>query len=168
MTQSGVSALSQGCKKLTTFISKVGLLVLVLFRTIIMEITVTTGLSTHWRWVHVQSGQKLPLLGGYQRPGMPEYNGVYIRYQETTQRMLMSTNVQDDGLAAICEGCPNIRYLCISNCPHLTDQTLVRDLISSTYPSYFLNVRLMLPITVLALWYWSVPVSVSSQMQDLL
>ena len=36
-------------------------------------------------------------------------------------------NVQDEGLAAICEGCPNIRYLCISNCPHLTDQTLVRD-----------------------------------------
>ena len=35
------------------------------------------------------------------------------------------SNVQDEGLAAICEGCPNIRYLCISNCPHLTDQTLV-------------------------------------------
>ena len=43
MTQSGVSALSQGCKKLTTFISKVGLLVLVLFRTIIMEILSPQG-----------------------------------------------------------------------------------------------------------------------------
>ena len=32
------------------------------------------GLSTHWRWGHVQSCQKLPLPTGYQRPGMPEHN----------------------------------------------------------------------------------------------
>ena len=34
-------------------------------------------------------------------------------------------NIQDDGMAALTEGCQNIRYLCISNCPHLTDQSLV-------------------------------------------
>ena len=56
---------------------------------------------------------------------MPEHNSECS--VKAMFRSKISFNVQDEGLAAICEGCPNIRYLCISNCPHLTDQTLVRD-----------------------------------------
>ena len=160
MTQSGVSALSNGCKKLTTFISKVSWPLV--FRKLLLNFS--PGLSTHWRWGHVQSCKKLPLPWGYQRPGMPEHNSESSVNQ--TQEVKYLSNVQDEGLAAICEGCPNIRYLCISNCPHLTDQTLVRDPCLCNSFSDNLCSRLMLPTTVLTLWYWSALDSASSLMLD--
>ena len=160
MTQSGISALSNGCKKLTTFISKVSQ---VSRSWILKWLRSSPGLSTHWRWGHVQSCQKLPLPRGYQRPGMPEH----YRESKCQSNMVKECyNVQDEGLAAICEGCPNIRYLCISNCPHLTDQTLVRGPCLSNSSSNHLCSRWMSPTTVLTLWYWSVLDSVSSLMLD--
>jgi hypothetical protein len=32
--------------------------------------------------------------------------------------------VQDEGVMELAERCAQLRYLCISNCPHLTDQSL--------------------------------------------
>ena len=32
---------------------------------------------------------------------------------------------QDEGVVELAESCPSLRYLCISNCVHLTDMTLM-------------------------------------------
>ena len=122
MTQSGVSALSNGCKKLTTFISKVSWpLFMVLVK---------------YDWI---SPQGCPHIGDEAMynlarscPYLEDINvqgcrNITVSHRVSQiQEVKCLSNVQDEGLAAICEGCPNIRYLCISNCPHLTDQTLVR------------------------------------------
>ena len=39
--------------------------------------------------------------------------------------VLLSLPPQDDGLVALCEGCPGLHYVCISNCSHLTDQSIL-------------------------------------------
>ena len=38
---------------------------------------------------------------------------------------LMQPLVQDEGMMELAERCGRLRYLCISNCSHLTDQTLI-------------------------------------------
>jgi hypothetical protein len=36
----------------------------------------------------------------------------------------LALRVQDEGVMELAERCAQLRYLCISNCPHLTDQSL--------------------------------------------
>ena len=106
ITQSGIAALSQGCRKLKSFISKV-------------------------KFYDNEKLQTYNYLQGCLHIGDEAlYNLARFCSQLEVINVQGCRNIQDEGMAALCDGCPNIKYMCISNCPHLTDQSLVQDILS--------------------------------------
>ena len=45
--------------------------------------------------------------------------------RERERGCLRGNMLQDEGMMEIAEQCRKLRYLCISNCSHLTDQTII-------------------------------------------